>query len=364
MNTVQVKCEHPVPNLCGIKYKGLAFDGCYFYLTCPDLCTIVKYDKHFCEDETVKTQKAYTSICFDQKHKCFWAAASKCPCKLFKLDCCLREIDFIKVTPCDNCGSVITGVSYDCMNDRLVATFTNCIVSVDPQNPQNHIMLQKSTSSWFTGVLSVAPSLITSEMQNGKQCLIVYDEQSQLKYRLDIPNEYIFETVVFKPCKNITSFYVLAIKNGCYPYILEVCEDCCNIDICGCNYCIGEDNSCHDDCDTSHCDKRACCEIIESVALIETALSHILNAEGEKLQKIIASTDDIDKILCANELINTTILNVTHLEIILHDKLTIIKDFCNHCNEDTPCHDCKPCKNCGCNNCDCDCDNNISPCFD
>ena len=34
---------------------------------------------------------------------------------------------------------------------------------------------------------------------------------------------------------------------------------------------------------------QAVTDLIESIALEETALSHILNAEGEKMQKVIAA---------------------------------------------------------------------------
>ena len=37
--------------------------------------------------------------------------------------------------------------------------------------------------------------------------------------------------------------------------------------------------------------EQAITDIIESVALEETALSHILNAEGEKIQKMVAMPD-------------------------------------------------------------------------
>ena len=40
-------------------------------------------------------------------------------------------------------------------------------------------------------------------------------------------------------------------------------------------------------------------DIIESVALQETALSHILNAEGEKIQKMVALPDVTPEVLLA-----------------------------------------------------------------
>jgi hypothetical protein len=60
--------------------------------------------------------------------------------------------------------------------------------------------------------------------------------------------------------------------------------------------------------------------VIESVALVETALSHILNAEGEKLQKAIEIAKSIEDLLCINNSINRTITNVTHLEQVIYSK--------------------------------------------
>lgn len=67
---------------------------------------------------------------------------------------------------------------------------------------------------------------------------------------------------------------------------------------------------------------------MESVALVEAALSHILNAEGEKLQKVLEVSQDVDQILCANKEIGKTVISVTHLEQILYDKLALVSELC------------------------------------
>lgn len=61
---------------------------------------------------------------------------------------------------------------------------------------------------------------------------------------------------------------------------------------------------------------------------MQTGLSHIINAEGEKIQKVIGTTQNIDKLLCVNKSVNETVINVTHLEMVLHSKLATIQEFC------------------------------------
>ncbi len=71
--------------------------------------------------------------------------------------------------------------------------------------------------------------------------------------------------------------------------------------------------------------KDSITDIVESVALEQTALSHILNAEGEKIQKILESENKSD-VLKVNESVQTTINSITRLETILQGKLELFKD--------------------------------------
>lgn len=68
---------------------------------------------------------------------------------------------------------------------------------------------------------------------------------------------------------------------------------------------------------------QAITDIIESIALEETALSHILNAEGEKIQKVVALEDVSPEVLLAtNKSVESMVNAVSKLEMILHSKLT------------------------------------------
>ena len=68
-------------------------------------------------------------------------------------------------------------------------------------------------------------------------------------------------------------------------------------------------------------------DLIQSVALEETALSHILNAEGEKIQKMVALPDVTPEVLLAtNKSVESMVNAVSRLEMILQSKLSSFND--------------------------------------
>jgi len=87
-----------------------------------------------------------------------------------------------------------------------------------------------------------------------------------------------------------------------------------------CNYKV-----CKEKCEKDNgkpCNK-ACNDLLESVALVETALSHILNAEGEKMQAMIGM-DDVTaaQLLKLNRSAARLIGSASRLEAILQVKLS------------------------------------------
>ena len=68
---------------------------------------------------------------------------------------------------------------------------------------------------------------------------------------------------------------------------------------------------------------QAITDIITSVALEQTALSHILNAEGEKLQRIVAEADTAEQMLAVNKSVNNMVNSITRLEMLLQGKLQL-----------------------------------------
>ena len=71
---------------------------------------------------------------------------------------------------------------------------------------------------------------------------------------------------------------------------------------------------------------QAITDLLVSVALQQAALSHILNAEGEKVQKIL-SLDQLtpETILQTNRSVESMVNSISNLETILTDKIALFK---------------------------------------
>lgn len=69
-------------------------------------------------------------------------------------------------------------------------------------------------------------------------------------------------------------------------------------------------------------------DLMESIALEETGLSHIINAEGEKIQAAIAmaiasEATDATQLLAVNASVQETLKIISKVEILLQYKLEI-----------------------------------------
>lgn len=105
------------------------------------------------------------------------------------------------------------------------------------------------------------------------------------------------------------------------------CGKCCKCCICviykeRCEKEICEKECCEKEC----CEKQCECDVIESIALQEAALAHILNAEGEKIQKAVKTAKNVCELLAVNSSVIETINSITRLELTLISKLNAIQN--------------------------------------
>ena len=76
--------------------------------------------------------------------------------------------------------------------------------------------------------------------------------------------------------------------------------------------------------------EQAITDIFTSVALEQTALGHILNAEGEKIQKAVALGLSTAEMIAINDSVTNMTEVITNLELVLQGKLELFED-CNPC---------------------------------
>jgi len=330
------KSETPLPSLCSEQYGGLAYDGCHFYLTVRCECLVLQLSPCFEREQCFKTRRTYCAICYDFDKHCFWASADGGLSTLYKLNESFEEIDCIMVRSPRGCRDTITGVSFQCCHHRLLVSFAEGIMRVNPDCPCESEVIVTAKCEWFWGVVSLCPYILCYCIESGTGSIRIYSHCGELLHKTPVPFDFELESAVFWPCVKDClhcHFCVLSTKHCAYPYLCDyvlTCDAICDT-ICPCNYELCRDcpnpEPCHD----------ACQDVLESIALMEAALAHILNAEGEKIQKIVAATDDPCKMLAVNESVNKTLSKAIYLEQLLCCKLESLGECCDFCTHDEPC---------------------------
>ena len=72
---------------------------------------------------------------------------------------------------------------------------------------------------------------------------------------------------------------------------------------------------------------QAIADIIESIALEEIGLAHIIKAEGDKIQKGVTLATTIGELVSVNASVKDTLTNIIKLQILLQFKLEEIAKF-------------------------------------
>jgi len=85
--------------------------------------------------------------------------------------------------------------------------------------------------------------------------------------------------------------------------------------------------------------------ILTSIAMEEAALSHILNAEGEKIQYVLANCADVDDVIKTNESVKSLVDSISDLQLTLKSKMRLAlshlpKDKKQHDDCKHKSHDC------------------------
>lgn len=327
--------ESPLPVSGEETYQGLAFDGCQFYLPIRCDCAVAVLDSALCFTETVITRRPYTAICFDPCRDCFWAISDPCQPTLFRLNRWLQEIDRLEFRPEGRCPGPFTGVSFCCESLNLLVSYGNQLLEVNPDTADAIFLCQAQDCSLILTVVCLPPFILFYALQGRTAHFVLASRDGKILDMKKARKGLSILAMVLDPCT--FDLLLLANKHRCYPYLLRarLCNRLLD-DLCPCNRDL-----------YSRC-KQACpcpppCSretVLESIALVEASIAHILNAEGEKLQKVIETSKSSCELLQVNESVQRTILYATQLEQLLLSKLEALRSLSCLCEpEDCLCRE-------------------------
>lgn len=299
-------------------FKSMAFDGQFFYLTFPPENQIYQFSRDFIFIKCIPVKRPYSTLCYDNTESCFWASQDCSPQRLFKLDMELSEIEQVKICQCCPEHPCICSLSLNCEEDTLWAAYENCIIELSKDGDCLQV-IQKSETNIYSGVLSIPPYYMTVHTARQKQLLHIYKKEKLIKSYC-FSDAYRIIDLVFHSCFDGENpgivLFILAVDSCCRPCLLKCVIELCGPKLCKCNFlCCPKDNNCT-------------CDIIESIAQAECALAHILNAEGEKVQKAVEIADNVCELLEINKSVSRTITKVTFLEQVLYAKLDALTNLC------------------------------------
>ncbi|MGL5676157.1 MAG: hypothetical protein ACRDDX_07075 [Cellulosilyticaceae bacterium] len=296
------------------------FDGIFYYFVDNKTTNVFKYTAEFKLCGTFKTSIALSSITYDSLQNSFWGATSSDSTRLYQFDACFEQMTEVLIKHSALDIPPIRTLSFDYNCHAIVATTAHELLYI---NQQGHIIHSKKASSpsdqyLATYLTSDTTFIMTKEDKNTYIHLV--DEHGQIE-TFSIPTlQYTYKSIITLcgPQYDVhSSLQLLATSNVNGSYIIQV-----NLNLKCNNHC-----SCTDSCTcspppSSCCTYHSLCDILTSIALVEASLSHILNAEGEKLQRGIVLATNICDLITLNKSIEKTLSYAIQLETTLTNKLS------------------------------------------
>lgn len=321
---------------CNTFSSGI-YENCFYKLIDPDLNYIYLYDNCLDYYKNMDMCDSYLAIVI--YYNSYLVSKKNIKDRIYKLSNCFIEEDEICLKVPKEYLETIISLAYDHINKKILIATKKYIYSVTLDGyfiklEFNCLDIFKESEYITEYVRDLNGCCQKIQRQITKcniqiTCVGIFCDNKYIgiiknnsAYLLELSNNgnvinkyYIDDNIAINSI--INNMNLLITKNSKYNYIYYLDNKC------NCHYNKKKSKK-------HHCKKEKC-DLIESIAFMETSLAHILNSEGEKLQKILKETNNICEILKTNDSINKTIMNTTMLEQLLYEKLKLICNDCNKC---------------------------------
>lgn len=300
-------------NCC--KITDGTYDGCHYYFAAENsILKICLKNMRCC---TIKTSHNYCFITYDCKHKEFIAIDYGCNKRIYFLDKDLNEKKSVALNITKPLK--IDSISYYKEKDCIIISTRERNILVDKCGKEIKSNLKLLCCQNYVSIFALGCFFITLYTDSHSSYIYLYYENKIIeKYCL---NKKIFYPIEILSVNCNTDDELLYITLLTVNYNREYFTVTININVHEYKKFI-----CLNDCKDSPCpaDNSTTYDIIESIALMEAGLSHIVNAEGEKLQKAIKLSNCVEDLININKSVDKTLLSVTNIENLLYQKLMAV----------------------------------------
>lgn len=331
-------------------YTGALYSGCSYKILAPKKEQIDIFTSKITKVCCKNTCDAYESISFSKNSNEYFVIKENDYKNIYIIDNKYNEICKIELKVPQKYIKKIYSISFDKDSCKIYICLDNMVYSVTLQgdfikeeigkfaleemkfscirqlnyrccNQVNSQKIKITCASFICGILVVA------YVKNNSLFISEISESGNIMETYYIDDDITVSEIFLAKGK----VELLVTKQNKYNYIY-ITDANCSKQIKN-NTCeIVHTSECRVDCQCTKpdkCTKENICDIIESIALIETAISHILNAEGEKIQKVVADATTTDELLEVNKSVQSMVNAVTRLELVLQSKLEIFAESIN-----------------------------------
>lgn len=347
MNNLKIDCAIKLKFIDKENFISGCYSNEYYNFLCLDKPQILIFNSELNYYTSFPTKRIFSSITYDTNEKVFFAISTSVKNTIFKLNLYMEEISIIKILGFENQNLKINAITYDeCKKNLFLSTNTGILEVTKDGLIKNENLIQDISSAFTYPIgscifyLSETNEKISLKLYENFKCLSKTNylkTEFQIKNIIDgyyDENSNIFRLYCLSQNKKLEYYLVCLIVSNCCLNTEYDCESHCD---CHCDSCTNSNcNECPS-CETienENCQKSIC-DILESIALMEASLAHILNAEGEKLQKGICIANTVSELVCLNASVEKTITKITNLESHLYSKLVTTQELLNemYCNK-------------------------------
>lgn len=301
------------------EFSSITSDGRYIYLTMPQRQEVFVLNRKYKLIDKIKTKHPINNLTFVPKEMIFLGIETDNNEEIIVYDMDLVRAGKIPISNKLYSKEKIVSIEYNNMIDKIIIGYESHVSTLDYFNNFDAKIIGKDEKKINTGIYSKNNIILSTFYNKNNQYLEIIESGKKI-YSSIVNHNYKIKDILIEYKENVYYLYILTAtnKNNLYLRVLSIVRNENNFRK---KTNIYQKKSTHYK-EKFHSQKEkfhSQDELIKSIARIENRLSYIIEAEEKKIKQFLFKSANINDILKMNESINETIVNITHLEIVLYE---------------------------------------------